>query len=83
MLPRRFPPKVVPLEAVFIVILWQYPENTPGEGKGKGATKNPFFPSPLLGKRMIPYGGRECNFDNATSGLPSSKLEQPVFSLEA
>jgi len=30
---------------------------------------------------MIPYGGRERNFDDATSGLSSRKLEQPVFGL--
>ena len=77
----RFPPKVVPLEAVFVVILWQYTKNPPEEGKLKGATKNPFSLPTLLGKRKMPYGGRERNFYKATSDLSSSKLEQIVFSI--
>jgi len=74
------------------VILWKCFKNSPdsrfrvagsrlGQHKEreKGLERQPSLPSPFMGKRMIPHGGRERNFDNEPIGLSPERLEQSVI----
>jgi hypothetical protein len=81
----RFPQKYVPLGAVFIVILWKCSTSplAPGDRSSrpkereKGQENSPSL-LPLLGKRMIPHGGRGHNSDKEPIGLSPERLEQCV-----